>query len=345
MFNSPILDLVIALSFIYFVFSLIVSAIHEFIFSVLKRKRADFLKHSIYNLFFDSSWKSLIPSIEKSPHLQALINKKGFFPSYIPSKNFAMFLMDQMRDQDKLLDMARIEHVLTTNDSGSKIEGEVKKMLLSLYERSAGDIQKFQLQIEQFFDNAMERAAGVYKKSVHRWMLFFALMITILTNIDTLHISKTLWGDKKELASIATNIGQHIGESTNGNFVFSVKDGDSTEEVVFSIIHRDSVINRIERDTSTGTDITIPQLMRKSTQAVSYMQNEGMPIGWTKNEIDNAKLCNVKSIALFAFEKILGIIITTMALSLGAPFWFDLLNKFVNLRAAGKKPATEESKK
>lgn len=35
---------------------------------------------------------------------------------------------------------------------------------------------------------------------------------------------------------------------------------------------------------------------------------------------------------------ILGLVITALALSLGAPFWFDLLNKLVSLRGAGVKP-------
>jgi hypothetical protein len=37
--------------------------------------------------------------------------------------------------------------------------------------------------------------------------------------------------------------------------------------------------------------------------------------------------------------KILGIAISALAVSLGAPFWFDLLNRFVRLRGAGKEPA------
>jgi hypothetical protein len=35
---------------------------------------------------------------------------------------------------------------------------------------------------------------------------------------------------------------------------------------------------------------------------------------------------------------LLGWLITAFAVSLGAPFWFDLLNKFVNVRASGKPP-------
>ena len=37
----------------------------------------------------------------------------------------------------------------------------------------------------------------------------------------------------------------------------------------------------------------------------------------------------------------LGWLITAFAVSMGAPFWFDLLNKFVNIRASGKAPEEE----
>jgi hypothetical protein len=33
-----------------------------------------------------------------------------------------------------------------------------------------------------------------------------------------------------------------------------------------------------------------------------------------------------------------GLLMTMFALSLGAPFWFDMLNKVVNIRAAGRAP-------
>ncbi|MBY5608729.1 hypothetical protein [Rhizobium leguminosarum] len=36
---------------------------------------------------------------------------------------------------------------------------------------------------------------------------------------------------------------------------------------------------------------------------------------------------------------------TGLALSLGAPFWFDILQKFINFRGAGTKPETTKEKK
>jgi hypothetical protein len=43
--------------------------------------------------------------------------------------------------------------------------------------------------------------------------------------------------------------------------------------------------------------------------------------------------------------KVLGLIFTALAISLGAPFWTDLLNSFVNLRRGGKKPLTADESK
>jgi hypothetical protein len=37
--------------------------------------------------------------------------------------------------------------------------------------------------------------------------------------------------------------------------------------------------------------------------------------------------------------KAIGWLITGLAVALGAPFWFDLLNKLVNLRGSGPRPA------
>jgi len=59
------------------------------------------------------------------------------------------------------------------------------------------------------------------------------------------------------------------------------------------------------------------------TAAISSVS---LPIGWTE----------------FHWNDILprfpGWLITALAASLGAPFWFDLLNKFINIRGAGKAP-------
>jgi len=61
--------------------------------------------------------------------------------------------------------------------------------------------------------------------------------------------------------------------------------------------------------------------------ATEAIGNLALPIGWVKGG--------------FGPTTAFGWVITALAASLGAPFWFDLLNRFVNVRAAGKAPEEE----
>ena len=56
-----------------------------------------------------------------------------------------------------------------------------------------------------------------------------------------------------------------------------------------------------------------------------------LPIGW------NGMALRVDPVTWI--ERIIGWLITGLAVSLGAPFWFDLLNKFMSIRGTGDKPA------
>jgi hypothetical protein len=59
------------------------------------------------------------------------------------------------------------------------------------------------------------------------------------------------------------------------------------------------------------------------------------PIGWSRDAKDvRAWPHGFGAEAL----KILGILLTSFAIVMGAPFWFDMLNKFINLRSSGNPP-------
>ena len=53
-----------------------------------------------------------------------------------------------------------------------------------------------------------------------------------------------------------------------------------------------------------------------------------LPLGWQAAPDD----------VLEWLTKIVGLMVTALALSLGAPFWFDALNRLVSVRDSGKSP-------
>jgi hypothetical protein len=81
-----------------------------------------------------------------------------------------------------------------------------------------------------------------------------------------------------------------------------------------------------------GDQVNTP--FRKLEESVAKVDGLGLPLGWSWE-----KLPRRGDNALGAWVQIvLGWVLTTIAIPLGAPFWFDVLNKFINLRGAGKAP-------
>jgi len=70
-----------------------------------------------------------------------------------------------------------------------------------------------------------------------------------------------------------------------------------------------------------------PDPVGQAVQAQKQLDDLKLPIGWA-----GASAPNNLWLAL------LGWLITAFALTLGAPFWFDLLKRFVNIRSAGQAP-------
>jgi len=80
---------------------------------------------------------------------------------------------------------------------------------------------------------------------------------------------------------------------------------------------------------TTPTDGATPDV----TQALQALQRLPVPMGWTDVSLQRPPVDWVYSMV--------GWLVTGFAISMGAPFWFDLLQKIVNIRATGPKPVAE----
>jgi hypothetical protein len=75
------------------------------------------------------------------------------------------------------------------------------------------------------------------------------------------------------------------------------------------------------------------------------IQKLGVPIGWVKADPNQPDAPDQRSVPVDFWgwvKKILGLLLTAVAASLGAPFWFDMLNKVMNIRSSGKAPEEKQ---
>ncbi len=73
---------------------------------------------------------------------------------------------------------------------------ELKTALLALMDNAGTNLTKGQANVEQWFNNAMDRVSGVYKRKSHVFVVIIAVIVTVMANVDTLQVADTLSHDK-----------------------------------------------------------------------------------------------------------------------------------------------------
>ena len=97
-----------------------------------------------------------------------------------------------------------------------------------------------------------------------------------------------------------------------------------------------SALVAAEKTAGKGADVLQQSV---ATDLNETLQASKLPLWWTKESVRgfSPKLPR-SSLVLNCVLKVLGLTISTMAVSMGAPFWFDMLSKLVNIRLVGKRP-------
>jgi hypothetical protein len=74
----------------------------------------------------------------------------------------------------------------------------------------------------------------------------------------------------------------------------------------------------------------------QADKAVDQLQSLALPIGWHRSTFPTGAFASTSATAGTVFQTLVGWALTALAISLGAPFWFELLNKFMVIRSTVK---------
>ncbi len=304
MFGLEMLDLAIGIIFIFLLLSLICSGINELLEAWLKNRAAN-LEKGIRELLSDPEGTAMAEKLYNHPMVFSLFRGKYApgsknLPSYIPSRNFALALMDIVLPATQTPEPTPSLQPLRTAISDLQNE-QLKKALLTLVNAAGDNIDKTRENIEDWYDSSMDRVAGWYKRRIQIIILALGLGIAIITNADTVALFKSLANDAPLRNSLIAAAEEYA----------RAQPGESPG----------APAERIEKNT-------------KKLEAL------GMPIGWDwKSKLNPDGIENTRAVPATFWGwvlKALGWIITAVAISLGAPFWFDLLNKFMVIRSTVK---------
>ncbi|MEG3955623.1 hypothetical protein [Microcoleus sp. herbarium2] len=347
--NFPaILDVVISLFFIYLILSLLASGLQEFIATVFEW-RAKHLKEAIQILLGDNEandrsaiqakdianklWThSLILSLNQRKKRKFLPPSAG--PSYIPSKMFAATLLEILKKDYDFNPSETIDEIVESINNNKKLDQKIQERIYSIAliaQRTASGsesgIKSLEKEIIIWFDQSMERASGVYNRNVKGFAVLIGLVVTLALNADTFHILETLNRDaalRSGISLVASNVISNNKKQIDDCLIETKKMDDPRQKLTKQ--------NQCFEAIYTGLDNII------------------MPLGW---DTSNFPLSIQEQLAkqvnpLFPTTKVLSILgtiklifgwlLSAAAIGMGAPFWFDLLGKFINVRNAGQVP-------
>jgi hypothetical protein len=175
----------------------------------------------------------------------------------------------------------------------------------------------------------MERASGVYNRNVKGVAFLIGLGVTLAINADTFHILERLNKDaalRSRINQVASNVISNNKQQRDECLREANKLNDPQQKSTRQ--------NQCFEDINTGLDqIT-------------------MPLGWSTMEefkkqvhpLDPAKF-KLGDWAFGIIKLIFGWLLSAGAIAMGAPFWFDLLGKFINVRNAGQVPESKSNDK
>jgi len=214
-------------------------------------------------------------------------------------------------------------------DATVSINTDTKLFLQSIWAESNADINTFKTKLEQWYDDTMDRASGWYKRYTQFILLLVGFTIAVIFNVDTIAVYKTLSKDKTARDQLVQ---------------MAIKDNETIKTAIETINKSKNDTSKTKKDTSKYQDYENStfyhaEYVRLSKEADSAKSVLGF--GWRKSNNRNGLLGipyqprQLKQSSDW-WIIIFGWLLTALAISLGAPFWFDLLNKLMQLRGGNK---------
>jgi hypothetical protein len=219
----PALDVAIGLSFVFLLLSLVASVGQEII-AGLFALRARTLEIGLRNLLDES----LSERLYEHPLIRSMYRHSWWpfgrgpggvrRPSYIAPRAFAVAIFDTVAPDVFVTDkdgMPR-ENKDVIRETREAIEGlhvpaAVKRRLLTILDTARGDIDTFRLGLEAWFDDAMARVSGWYKRRAQLIIFAVAIVVTVALNANTITIAERLWRDPALRATVTQQAGAATG--------------------------------------------------------------------------------------------------------------------------------------
>jgi hypothetical protein len=322
MSSFPILDVVIGLGFLY---PLACTALNEVIASAFSR-RARVMRQGIEQLLGNTELTQKIYSHPTIVSLSKAGRKATKGPSYIPSERFAAALTDALTGDQPLNDVQALKAGI---DSIGERQDPARRQLTVLFDVAKGDPDVFRARVAEWFEEGMDRVSGWYKRDVQRQTYAMAVVVVLALNLDSVQLINRLWSDAGFRTAAVEQARARIAATGVAEVPVMEYTGGDSPETGEPVLTRMASLTDSETQMLTSLRGWTDDRGRLAADLVLRGDTLGVRSAWLAGTV---------------LTHLPGWIITVLAIGLGAPFWFDLLNRFMNLRNTGRAADEPRSK-
>lgn len=327
MFGIESLDVMIGIITVYLIFALACTAIVEAI-SAWRNVRSKNLEDALKEFLHGNLTKegSFVDAFFAHPVVQSLSKGADGRPSYINPEIVGQVVTNLIYTKEKTPTLKQA----IDNLPGTTQNNRIKGLLGSLQDEAKEDMAAFRKLIETHYDAAMDRASGWYKRYTQKAALYISAVLVISANVDTINLANSLSSNPAARAKMVEIAQQQLSTAR-----------DTEKQVAQD--KEAAAAKPVASSTNSGSGGAVPSDPLKEVKdrtedaakalatANANLSSAGIQLGWKGSYPINLSPSDLAS-------KLVGLLISILAISLGAPFWFDVLNRVMQIRAAGVSP-------
>ena len=323
--------------------------------------KADYTGYEMLKSFYDHP---LTMSLYRGRYV--VPSKRGFLqhktlPSYIPSSHFAFVVLDLLADRGGQMADGRLDPTAILAASRDLPNARLAKMVQFAVGNSGGDIDKARMFMENWYNATMDRVSGWYRLETQTLIFWLALVTCVILNVNTVVIAQSLY--------LSPSLRKAVEASSETYYREKATAHSDTEQLM-----PDSGKNPLSAlDLPLGWNATTTDTMNHlftfcedpvrypasktpcavTEKATKFPQFDLMQpatwwgdLGQARQNIAERLVNLYKGTPTQGDDIIynilplvslcMGWLMTAFAVTLGAPFWFDILSKLMTVRSTLK---------
>jgi hypothetical protein len=287
-----------------------------------RRSRPSYLPHDVFSLALAEVLATRVPRVNAAKEKQDLAS--------VPESEIKAASTPWQLGDEALL--AAVQKVIA--DLPDEFANE-RAFLTSAAVAGEQSLESFRKEVEAGFDDTMTRASGWYKRKAQLMILLIATVITLALNVSTVRVATRLWNDEPLRTTVTAAAIKAVNEAgptgptgATGPTGTASAGAAGAGQIGTTGPTGATGCEPAPDDPSTPANVgnCIAFQANRAGDAINKVESLNLPIGWS-GPGNRFKDIDISVVG--------GWLLTIIALSLGAPFWFDLLNKLVRLRGTG----------